>query len=96
MMQDIAKVVIAVAIFIFVMACLLMLIGNSFERERAQSNNSEYSVRFKPTGIEDLSYEVNTNIVYYSFTDEKIPYYCEHGVPYSFNPDTGELVCISN
>lgn len=52
--------------------------------------------KFVSTGRDYLYYDLNTKIVYYKDGYRLSAYYCEHGVPYSFNPATGELVCISN
>lgn len=56
----------------------------------------KYCSSLVETGYDNLYYDTRTNIVYYVTYYRMTVYYCEHGIPYSFNPTTGELVCISN
>lgn len=58
--------------------------------------SNKYTSSLVKTGYKNLFYDTRTNIVYYVCGKRMTVYYCEHGVPYSFNSKTGELVCISN
>lgn len=51
---------------------------------------------FEKTGYDNLWYDTKTHIVYYSIRYKLSTYYCEHGLPYRFNPITRELECINN
>lgn len=58
--------------------------------------SNKYTSSLVKTGYKNLFYDTRTNIVYYVRGNLMTVYYCKHGVPYSFNSTTGELVCISN
>lgn len=76
---------------VFIIAVLILSLSACGEKK-----DSKYCSSLVDTGYKNLYYDTRTNIVYYVVGNRMTVYYCEHGVPYSFDSKTGELVCINN
>lgn len=84
------KLVIIVIVAIFVLSMIVIGYTDS-------NQYKEIITSMEETKYNNLYYDTSTKIVYLIPSYDSITaYYAENGLPYKYNPVTGELECINN